>query len=198
MIPGGPLSRHLFVYSLIHFIMCSITYGTLRAAPNPDMVYVECGSLTFATYVVMFIRANYIPVIIGVCFFYKNVTRYALMIDAYVVTVILCIELFVCSIQLTRVGCYHSLKTDPDQGTAVFVNAMEIVIAIDACRLLYFIISREQVYHVKPITGDEEIELLLQEIDDTPAIQPDEEEEEEIRRKKPTKPVPATLKPGFG
>ena len=195
MIPGGPLSRHMFVYSLIHFILCSIAFGTLKAAPDRDLVYIECGPLTFTVYLILFIRANYIPVIVAACMLCKTITRYALMIDAYIVTIILCMEFFVSAVHLTQAKCYQSLKTDPDQGTAIFVNAMGIVIAIDTSRLVYFICSREETQQSRSLPGDDEIELLLKEIDDAPVLTTDEEEEM-MTRKRPTKP-PA-IAPCFG
>lgn len=195
MVFGGPFSRHMFVYSLIHFILCSISYGTLKAAPDIDAVYIECKSLPFVVYALILVRTNYIPILCAVCYAYSKVTRYALMIDAYFITAILCVELIVSAINLTRASCYRTLKTDPDQGTAIFVNAMVVVISIDIARLVYFIISLEHTYQPKTTDADEEIELLLQEIEETPsAIEPDDDA---IKRKKPTKPAPAVLSPGL-
>lgn len=196
MIPGGPLARHMFVCSLLNFILCSIMFGTFRAAPDRDLVLVECGSLTYVVFAIIFIRSSCIPVIAVWCTMFKTLLRYALMAEALCVTIILCMELITSATQLTRFQCYQSLKTDPDQGTAIFVHATCLVIVSDTLQLVYFICSREITKPTPAVDYDDEIELLLQEIDNTP-ITPDDEDER-TQRKKPTKPAPAALIPSFG
>lgn len=194
MIPGGHLSRHMFVCSLLNFVLCSISFGTLKAAPDRNLVFVECGSLTYTVYATIFIRSNCLPIIAIVCTVFKNLTRYALMMEAFCITMVLCMELIISATDLTRFSCYQSLKTDPDEGTAIFVHAMCFITISDALQLVYFVCSRETTHTPTVIDGDEEIELLLQEIDNTP-ITP-EDEEAATTRKKPTKP--AAIAPGLG
>ena len=194
MIPGGPLSRHLFVCSLLNFVLCSISFGTLKAAPDRELVLAECGSLTYVVYAVIFIRCNCLPVIVILCTIFKTLTRYAFMMEAFFITMTLCMELITSATQLTRFSCYQSLKTDPDVGTAIFAHAMCFTIIADTLQLVYFVCSREITKPLNTSTGDEEIELLLQEIESTPVTL--EDEEEAVIRKKPTKP--AEIAPGFG
>ena len=194
MIPGSNLSRHMFVCSLLNFVLCSISFGTLKAAPDRNLVLVDCGSLTYTVYAIIFIRSNCLPIIAIVCSVFKNLTRYALMMEAFCITMVLCMELIISATELTRFPCYQSLKTDPDEGTAIFVHAMCFITISDALQLVYFMCSREITQHPITIAADDEIELLLQEIDNTPINS--EDEEAATPRKKPTKP--AAIAPGLG
>ena len=195
MIPGGPLSRHMFVCSLLNFVLCSILFGTLKAAPDRDLVLIECGSLTYVVYAIIFIRSNCLPGIVIICAVFKHLTRYAFMMEAFCITATLCMELIISATQLTRFSCYQSLKTDPDVGTAIFSHAMLFIIIADTLQLVYFVCSREITTPLNTTAGDEEIELLLQEIENTPITAADDDEEA-MTRKKPTKP--AAIAPGLG
>ena len=180
MISTNPILRHLFVCALLNFMLCSLSFGTLRAAADDDKVRIECGSLASVTYMIIFLRLICIPSIVLLCVWFKGVTRFALMLDVYFATLFLCTELVTSSMQLTRFRCYESLKTDPTHGFAAFVYTMSLLITVDAMRVVYFVFSREEIKCKGPPT-DDEIELLLQELD--------EDEEEAPIRKKPTKPA---------
>lgn len=160
----GPLSKHLFVCALLNFLLCSITYGTFRAAADPTQVQHECGPLYPAVMAIIFLRLFSIPCIVLMCMFFKGVTAFALVIDIYIVTLLLCIEVMVSSMQLTQFRCYETLKTDPTRGTAVFVYAMTLLITLDTLRLIHFAASKPNTSI--PIITDEEIELLLAEPDE--------------------------------
>jgi hypothetical protein len=117
------------------------------------------------------------------------------MIEAICITAIICIELVVSAAYLTRVQCYQCLKTDPDNGSAIFAHAMYFMVFLDIVQLVYFVYSREDTTKAFAIPEDAEIELLLQEIEDTPVLATDDAE---APRKKLTKPMSAILTPGFG
>ena len=163
----GPLSKHLFVCALLNFLLCSITFGTLRAAADPTRVQLECGALYHVVMTLIFLRLFSVPCIVMMCLLFKHLSQFALILDIYVITILLCIEVMVSSMQLTQFRCYDTLKTDPSRGTAVFVYAMALLITVDTLRLVYFASSRESPLtpsHQPPT--DEEIELLLTDIDD--------------------------------
>ena len=132
----SPFNKHLFVCALINFLLCSITIGTLRAAPDAARVEMECGPLNHITVLLIITRVFSIPLIVslGICF--KHLRRFMLMMDIYTVTILLCIEVMLSTMQLTQLRCYESLKTDPLTGTAIFVYAMVLLITVDTMRLL--------------------------------------------------------------
>jgi hypothetical protein len=193
MVPfDSPLNKHLFMCALLNFLLCSITFGTLRAAPDAARVGLECGPLNHTVALIIFIRMFSIPLIVslGICF--KHLRRFTLMMDIYTVTILLCIEVMLATMQLTQLRCYESLKTDPITGTAIFVYAMVLLITVDTMRLIYFAISREASAVIEE-SFDDEIELLLNEVENssTPL-------QEEPQRKKPTRTIiPAPNTPGL-
>ena len=162
----GPLSKHLFVCALLNFLLCSVTFGTFRAAADPTRVRLECGPLHHVIMVIIFLRLFSVPCIVLMCLLFKSFKHFALIIDIYTVTILLCIEVMISSMQLTQYRCYEALKTDPSQGMAVFVYAMALLITVDTLRLVYFAAAKEHPTTPNQIPTDDEIELMLADTDD--------------------------------
>lgn len=163
MVLDSHFSKHFYVCALLNFLICSVTFGTYRAAADPTRVELECGPLNHVVMLLIFMRMFAIPCIMLLCICIKELKRYALMLDIYAVTILLCVEVMLSSMQLTQYRCYESLKTDPSDGMAIFTHAMALVITIDIMRIVYFAISREPYAHASDYPTDDEIELLLME-----------------------------------
>ena len=98
----GPLSKHLFVCALLNFLLCSVTFGTFRAAADPTRVQLECGPLHHVIMIIIFFLLFSIPCIVLMCLLFKSFKHFALIIDIYTVTILLCIEVMISSMQLTQ------------------------------------------------------------------------------------------------